>query len=173
MKPSTFINVPVSLTATEINALDTTEATAWTFPTTGNVVRIPRSLNLVRASGTLYTVGDISKSRLGQDLAVTRSHGEEEDVLSQPWLLFYLKGTRGVDYRERLVFRVPIKELLNEKTNHYDTTQSETRLIVEPFSNGLWWQPNQFSSLVVVSNVSLSGGTGSVTGEFWFEEVAV
>jgi hypothetical protein len=170
-----MISFKFSVTATNLNLADTTEQSLFTFHEPAHVIWVPKALTLVREAGTVYTVGDIVKRPLQKTLATTRS--DAIVPTENRSLDFYLTETRsGRTTRTRLVFQAPAKELLGAKkgSSGFDSAlQDDVRMVLTPVVDGQWWQEDKFIALTLVSNVSISGGTGSLLGELFFDQYAI
>lgn len=57
MADDTLLHIPYRLTPAQVDTLDGTPVTLFTFPTASEVVRVPRYLKLYLEAGDAYTLG--------------------------------------------------------------------------------------------------------------------
>ncbi len=166
--------IPFTITAANVNLADTADQSVYTFNSNSSVIRVPTSLIVGWKGGTAYTVGGRKGTLIGRDTERAAAATYDLSNLDQvPSLNFYLTHPSGSGRRVQLLFRVPIIELglvgvLDNATG--STTGSKSSLVAFPVPDKKFFTSNEYGSLVVHSNVSLSGGTGDISGQFAFEE---
>jgi len=170
--------IKFEVTATNLNLADTADQTIYTFKSNTAVARVPTLLALNRVSGTGYTVGNRKGELIGS--ATERAAADTYDLSNvgrqTAYLEFYLTDSRASGHKARPIFRIPIGDInLAGVTTDGVTTGAKTGLVALPerVEGQNTYVADQFKSLVLRSNVSLSGGTGSLLGEFHYEEYPV
>ena len=170
--------IKFEITATNLNLADTADQTIYTFLSNSAVARVPKLLILNRMKGTGYTVGNRRADLVGRatERAAAATYDLDDVGRQNAFLEFFLTDTRASGFKVRPVFRVPIADLnLQSLAQPAVTTGPKTGMVALPLvtEGGSTYVPDQFKSLVMRSNVSLSGGAGSLLGEFSFEEHVV
>lgn len=170
--------IKFEITATNLNLADTADQTIYTFIENSAVARVPSRLLLNRVSGTGYTVGNRRGDLIGS--ATERAAKDTYDLSDvgrqTAFLEFFLTDSRASGRKVRPIFRAPIADLnLQGVTTNNIDTGAKTGLVALPLvtEGSSTYVADQFKSLVLRSNVTLSGGTGSLLGEFYFDEYAV
>ena len=158
------IVIPFTLTAAQVNTLDTVKTVVVTF-SSDEYVRIPKRLLLKKAAGTAYAFTKTG----GRDSRVTEgntpesySDGFDGGAIIQ---IVEVENSQTVDgsnlFGGRVVFNVPAENFL-------DSALAKT-LVALPSSNSLIFE-SYASDFVIRSTASIASGTGGLEGWLVFEE---
>lgn len=155
-----MVIIPFTVSATNLNLLDTVEKTLVTFPS-DNLVRVPVRLEVNKAAGTAYSLtypGGFKPPDFEIDGADSYS-----DLFQGGANLLILETLRSEDAgdQERVLFSVPLHRFL-------DVATSESRLVL----------PNPRARTFTTDAVSLkarltcniASGTGALNGRLYFEQ---
>ena len=158
------IVIPFTLTAAQVNTLDTVKTTIVTFSSDA-YIRIPKRLMLKKAAGTAYALTQGNDSRVGiiegdavESYADAFAGGATLQVIeTQSAQTIEGKGLSG----GRVVFSVPEEGFL-------DSTSAQVRIAI-PSSRARVFRDAP-SSFVINSTASIASGTGGLEGWLVFEE---
>ena len=159
------IIVPFTIDEDDVNTLDTVPVTLVTFGNGDTIVHVPTRLELWREAGTAYEmVGAFPGYKPLKDTeAYTPEGNSVEPIWSGHKLLIYESNTHlysGRSDRGNVLFRVPLTDFVNGAL--------ATSLVVLPES-GLALRPGNVT-IKAESLVGLSGGTGDIRGNLYFDE---
>lgn len=158
--------IPFEITATNLNLADTANQEVHDFVDNAGVIRVPKYMLLTRKAGTAYT---ITKNQLRKQSSRRGSRHANAQGLNptDPAIEFFFTNDDGsIDRRDSSLpsFKAPLSSLGFEGT-------VERGVLVYPTAPPRgFFTPNEFGSLVARSNVTISGGTGSLIGHFVFDE---
>lgn len=149
--------VPFTLTADQVNALDTTPINLGTYGLdTKSSVAVPTRLEICRAAGTPYTITQVSGSVLST--IVTELDSMTSEVFTTPpakELLIRRADARG--QRGDVLFKIP--------TGLLETTQNAGLVIMpEPGLVNIGGDV----SLFIEAGTTIASGTGGLSGKIYF-----
>jgi hypothetical protein len=153
--------VPFTVSATNLNLLDSTPITLFTTATDG-MIRVPTRLMLTKAAGTAYTITPFGGFE--GDFVEGGTLDSYSDALAPGANLVVTEVERevtGAGKQVRRLFSVPLVGFL-------DQTSAQSRLVLPHVAPRVW------SSGVVEWDVRLTagvaGGTGALTGLVYFDQ---
>jgi len=175
MNPAIFNKITFEVTATNLNLADTADQTLYTFNSNTSYVRVPKLLILSRRAGTAYTISSF-RSQHGQQKNLGKTG---EDRLGRPapfnyeefdnFIFYYGRAKSSSDttnIKDFPVFHVNARDL-----GLLGTTRSGVAAL--PITDGRTFNTGLSALILRTNGFSISGGTGSLFGEFWYEEVPV
>ena len=150
--------VTFTITAAQLNALDSTKQTLVTFADDG-VVRVPKRLELRRNPGTAYTIaaGEYPKKKPGRD-------GDYYDTAAganQGGSSMFVEVTSQNDSFHRMWFEVDTDGFL-------DATTIQNRVVFPQVESGEYKSGAKAVKLGI--RTTISGGTGTLEGTLFFDE---
>lgn len=161
------IMVPFTLTADQVNSLNSTPVVVASFGGT-RMLRVPKYLKLWRNAGAAYTVTPAAQGNAPVPSNTVVYHPDDAPVLdtvrpANQLIIYEASCDVHPERADRgtILFRIPIFDLLVS-----GTTESHMIVTAEP---GLVLRPAA-RDLKIESLASISGGTGSIRGAVFFEE---
>lgn len=146
------VRIAFTITAAQLNAADTSDITVVSLPSNSRLVRVPVRIEAVREAGDAYTI--------------TRYN----DTQQKEWVDIY------GDFVKRGEFLVVQDEdglpLFYIRLDNFINRADANAIVVMANTNARTFTPGNSSTFTARATVDLSGGTGSVTGFFVFEEFA-
>lgn len=149
--------VTFSISATQLNALDSTKQTLVTFADDG-VIRVPRRLELRRNAGTAYsiTLGNRPKSKARDgDYFDTAAEGHQGGAN------LFVEVTSQNDSFHRMWFDVDTEGFL-------DVATEQSRVVLPRTESRVYKDGAKDVKLGIKS--SIASGTGSLEGTLFFDE---
>ena len=158
------IVIPFTLTAAQVNTLDTVKTVVVTF-SSDEYVRIPKRLLLKKAAGTAYAftkTGGKNSFVVEGNTPESYSDGFDGGAIIQ---IVEVENSQTVDgsnlFGGRVVFNVPAEGFL-------DSALAKVRVAL-PSSNALVFE-DYASDFVIRSTAGIASGTGGLEGWLVFEE---
>lgn len=161
-----MIIVPFNVSATNLNLADSTPYTIHSLNRTdSNIIMVPKMLKLRKETGAAYSLSNIWDESLDSKLIERR-----QDTVDNMTSLYHGGAFVVVEQItnknvSRPFFWVPAEGFL-------DQTQEERRLVY-PITNGMWLRPGQESAWRLRLTCTIASGSGALSGELFFEEVAL
>lgn len=158
-----MIIVPFTVSETNLNLSDTADQTIISLSSNDRMIRIPVRLELRKEAGTAYTLSplgmeDHTSGRFKKSLRPDPLTGSYSDLFSGNQYLI-VKDNLGQPF-----FQVPAVGFLDQATAQNRVSIADTA--------GYTLKPGA-SSFSLRLGVSISGGTGTLSGRLYLEEVAV
>jgi hypothetical protein len=159
------IIVPFSVTAANVNLLDTVPLEIGAFGGSAEIVKVPVRLELWRAAGTAYApvgVRTDSPYPLTYTSALEYHPGLPEDrgVREEAGSYLLVREVDSNDHATRVVFRVPIRGFL--------TGTAGVGVVAFPLGGDAYFGGDKV--LQIVSTGGISGGTGVLSGRVFYAE---